>query len=311
MKKKFLFIYFILLFSIISFSKKIENIKKLTIALPGGAPSVAQIYCQKDNSLCDCTILNGADNIKAAFLNESYDLIYAPSNLGASIYNKNKTYKLLSGITFGNLYFASKEKIEKIEDLNDKKVVLFGQNTINDKIVTNILSFYNINADISYLSDTAQTKLSFLASSDDSVYLIADPLKSACNYALSNQNINSYYLSVQSLFKNINNVDGFSQACLFVNSKTYSSSKDLINNYLNKLNESIDLINNEKLIIDNNKLIKEFGYFDLPNEVLKDAIIGSNIRLVKGSYMKNIFEETYKSSLNLIGGKLPDEEFYI
>jgi hypothetical protein len=27
--------------------------------------------------------------------------------------------------------------------------------------------------------------------------------------------------------------------------------------------------------------------------------------------MKNIFEETYKSSLNLIGGKLPDEELYI
>ncbi|MCR5786266.1 MAG: hypothetical protein K6G28_01005 [Acholeplasmatales bacterium] len=286
----------------------------LKVATPGGAPAFAQSIVMektKSNNFANTTILSGADEIKASFLNNSYDLIYAPSNLGASMYNMNANYQLLAGVTFGNLYFASTTNISKVDDLNNKKLVLFGENSINDMVVKKVLSLNNIDCKISYLSDTSATKTSFLANNEDNtIYLIADPIKSACNIALNNKNINSYYLDVQALYKECTGTSGFSQACLFVNKDTYKTRTDDILKYVSLLEESIKGINNLEFANENNKRIKEQGIIDIPDAVFKSAIKGSNISFVSSKDMKDIFENTYKDSLSLIGGKLPDEGFY-
>jgi hypothetical protein len=48
----------------------------------------------------------------------------------------------------------------------------------------------------------------------------------------------------------------------------------------------------------------------LPEKVLQSAIPGCNIKYVKASELKEMFEATYNLNLALIGGKLPDEGFY-
>jgi hypothetical protein len=57
-------------------------------------------------------------------------------------------------------------------------------------------------------------------------------------------------------------------------------------------------------------MLKELEYFDLPEKVLQSAIPGCNIKYVKASELKEMFEATYNLNLALIGGKLPDEGFY-
>jgi hypothetical protein len=312
MKKKIyyfttLFIIFILFLS----SCKKSDDKLLKIATPTGAPMLAQldisydVYKEKEKRF-ETSILSGPDEIKASFLEGRYDLIYAPINIGAQIYNANQSYRLLAGITFGNLYFVSKDKIDDIHDLDNKDIILFGKNTINDLIATYIINSNDIKPKtISYVSDVQAIKANLIESNNNEVYLIADPIKSVVE-----SSINISVLSIQDLFNDLKNISGFAQAGLFVKYSSYTSNTDLINDYINLLKESINSLNKEENIIETNNKIKELKYFNFSDKVMLDAIIGSNIRFVEGKNMKNIVENTYNLNLKLLGGKLPDEYFY-
>jgi hypothetical protein len=312
MKKKIyyfttLFIIFILFLS----SCKKSDDKLLKIATPTGAPMLAQldisydVYKEKEKRF-ETSILSGPDEIKASFLEGRYDLIYAPINIGAQIYNANQSYRLLAGITFGNLYFVSKDKIDDIHDLDNKDIILFGKNTINDLIATYIINSNDIKPKtISYVSDVQAIKANLIESNNNEVYLIADPIKSVVE-----SSINISVLSIQDLFNDLKNISGFAQAGLFVKYSSYTSNTDLINDYINLLKESINSLNKEENIIETNNKIKELKYFNFSDKVMLDAIIGSNIRFVEGKNMKNIVENTYNLNLKLLGGKLPDEDFY-
>ena len=312
MKKKIyyfttLFIIFILFLS--SCGKNDD--KTLKIATPTGAPSLAQldisydVYKEKEKRF-EISILSGPDEIKASFLEGRYDLIYAPINIGAQIYNANKEYRLVSGITFGNLYFVSKDKIESIYDLTDKDIILFGKNTINDLIASYILTYNEIKTkSINYVSDVQASKARLIESNNNEVYLIADPIKSVIESTLDVS-----ILSIQDLFYDIKNISGFAQAGLFVKHSSYVSNTNLINEYIKLVKESINSLNNEENITKTNNMIKELKYFNYSDEIMIDAIKGSNIRFVEGLNMKNIVENTYNLNLKLLGGKLPDEDFY-
>jgi hypothetical protein len=312
MKKKIyyfttLFIIFILFLS----SCKKSDDKLLKIATPTGAPMLAQldisydVYKEKEKRF-ETSILSGPDEIKASFLEGRYDLIYAPINIGAQIYNANQSYRLLAGITFGNLYFVSKDKIDDIHDLDNKDIILFGKNTINDLIATYIINSNDIKPKtISYVSDVQAIKANLIESNNNEVYLIADPIKSVVE-----SSINISVLSIQDLFNDLKNISGFAQAGLFVKYSSYTSNTNLINDYINLLKESINSLNKEENIIETNNKIKELKYFNFSDKVMLDAIIGSNIRFVEGKNMKNTVQNTYNLNLKLLGGKLPDEYFY-
>ncbi len=55
---------------------------------PAGSPQLAQLYMQ-DSDDYDVTIVEGADPLVAAFGSSSYDVIIAPTNLGAKLYDSN------------------------------------------------------------------------------------------------------------------------------------------------------------------------------------------------------------------------------
>ena len=312
MKKKILSILVmpLLLISCNSNITSTSNSYTLTVAVPKGAPAIAQslISYNIDNK---ANILDGAPNIKAALTAGSYDLIYAPSNLGCQVYNANQSYTMLAGITFGNLYFASTSSINSVSDLNNKNIILFGKGSINDLVSKYIIEQNNIEANISYLDSANDTKTMFVANQDkDAIYLLADPQASAAKIALNSKGINSSLLSVEELIKSKTGFDGFSQASLFVKKSTYTEHKELVEDYLNKLENSISYINNLDNISNTTKMLKELEYFDLPEKVLQSAIPGCNIKYVKASELKEMFEATYNLNLALIGGKLPDEGFY-
>jgi len=312
MKKKILSILVmpLLLISCNSNITSTSNSYTLTVAVPKGAPAIAQslISYNIDNK---ANILDGAPNIKAALTAGNYDLIYAPSNLGCQVYNANQSYTMLAGITFGNLYFASTSSINSVSDLNNKNIILFGKGSINDLVSKYIIEQNNIEANISYLDSANDTKTMFVANQDkDAIYLLADPQASAAKIALNSKGINSSLLSVEELIKSKTGFDGFSQASLFVKKSTYIEHKELVEDYLNKLENSISYINNLDNISNTTKMLKELEYFDLPEKVLQSAIPGCNIKYVKASELKEMFEATYNLNLALIGGKLPDEGFY-
>lgn len=307
--KKILTIVVSILIILFSFSCKKEN-TKISIACPQGAPSLALFDIASDikNNTSDysLTTLSSQTDVKAAFLSIDYDIIVSPINIGIQIYNQNQNYNLLCGLTFGNLYFCSKEKIEKLSDLNNKSLVLFGKGTINDTITKYILDSNSIHCNIEYVDSASTTKSLFVADTTNKVYMLAEPTKSASFSALKEKGIDSFSISVEEEFEKLTNTKGFAQAGVFV--KNNLDNKKL-NQFMSKLDDSVRILKDQTKIESNNKIIKELGYFNLSDIVMFDAIIGSNIDIVKGASMKEIVEKTYSINLNLVG-ELPDEAFY-
>ena len=306
MKKLFTILLLLFLLTITSCTSVSND--TISIASPLGAPSLATLDIayksrfEADSKYKFDTLSNTTD-VKAAFLSSSYDFIVAPVNIGAQIYNTNQSYKLVAGLTFGNLYFVSKTKIESINDFRDKNIYLFGKNTINDIVTLSVLNKYNVEANINYNDSVNTNKTAFLADTSDAIYLLAEPVKSAISQTLNSKGVDVYSISVNNEFSE----SGFLQAGLFAKTNI---KKEIVEEVVSDIKLSISNLNKSENISTTNNKIKELEYFDLSDDVIKEAIKGSNIDFISGDKIKNIFEFTYKDSLSLIGGELPNEEFY-
>lgn len=106
MKKNFKFIYiFVVLFSMLFITGCIDDSsKKVSVIVPTGTPSLGIANVLNDKTLVDANIVSGSDPLIAAFTNASYDVVVAPVNLGAKLYNANENFhifyiKQLYGVT--------------------------------------------------------------------------------------------------------------------------------------------------------------------------------------------------------------------
>ena len=101
------------------------DISGLTVTSPGGAPALALAAMAVENPGQYQYI--SADEIAGAFAKAEADFIIAPINAGAKLFKAGKsTYKLAAVVSWGNLYIASQQEGLKAEELNGKKITLFG-----------------------------------------------------------------------------------------------------------------------------------------------------------------------------------------
>jgi len=315
MKKKNLLLSLFAILALTSCGKSNDNFK-LSVAFPNGAPALSQYdiaysLINNESPSITNTKLSDAASIKAGLIDKQYDLIIAPANLGAQVYNTNQSYTMLCGLTYGNIYFASTTKIETIDDLNNMNFVSFSKGSITDLVSSYIIKESNVSVTTTYMDSAADTKTALVADQkENTVYLVADPTASASKIALNKQNKECYLVSVEDVWKSITGYDGFVQAALFVKKDTFNDHKEVVLDYLDRLEKSCNNLNDLSKLSENNKKITELGYFNLPDAVLKSAIPGCNIKYRKASDIKDMFERTYNLNLSLVGGKLPDEGFY-
>ena len=81
---------------------------KYSVLAPTGAPGYALLPLA-DNDSVSLELVDGADSLQAAFVNPDpqYDVIVAPTNLGAKLISAGKTdYRLAAVVTTGNLYIV-------------------------------------------------------------------------------------------------------------------------------------------------------------------------------------------------------------
>ena len=275
--------------------------KDLNVIVPNGAPALSQIFVDENQNNVNTTYVSGAQALQAAFNSDDYDFIYAPVNLGAKFYNNNAKYKLAAGVTFGNLYFATTLEIDfDIMDLNDYDVVLFGENTVNDMIIKTIFQINNLSPNVRYVVSVDDVKKEFLVDSNK-IYLLAEPVLSALKQVTAKE---VKILDCQTLYGE----NAYIQAAVFVNKNTISKDIKTVNKYLNALEKSCNLVNEDK---DQAAKLAEKLAIGLPKkEVLVNAISGCNVRYLEGKSCQVIFEEMFKDNLGFIGNKLPDENFY-
>jgi NitT/TauT family transport system substrate-binding protein len=270
----------------------------LTMIVPYGSPQFAQLYIQ-DSDDYDVTIVQGADPLVSAFASESYDIIIAPTNLGAKLYQSKPTYQLVASITWGNYYLISKETIS-IEHIEGKEIVAFGQSQTPDAILQYVLQDYQV--DITYL-DSLTSVVSDFTMDGSKIYLVAEPSLSVLQ---KNQQV--HVLNVQDLYQNQTGRDSFPQASVFVNQKL---SDSVVKSIKNDFEKSIEQVLNDTEAA---ALLAISLDINMEQDVIESALPNSNIIFKNSEDAKTdiiIYLEMLKAfNVNFTGAELPDNTFY-
>jgi len=234
-KKTYKYLVLVLLILIISSCQK----EKISIIVPYGSPSYTTMYLDD----YDVSIIQGADPLVAAFGSNNYDVIVAPTNLGAKFYSSSKTYQLVASIVWGNMYLISHSPIN-FDQLNDKNIYAFGQSQTPDIILNYILNAHEANPNIIYLSSASEVIASFMLNPND-IYLVAEP-----QYSILDNTDVIYAKDMQEAYKDISGLNPYPQASIFVNKNLSDGQvEDIENDFKNSINQ-LKKSENKKWIAD-------------------------------------------------------------
>jgi NitT/TauT family transport system substrate-binding protein len=276
---------------------------EVTMIVPFGSPALSQLYMQESaDYLVD--IVQGSDPLVAAFGSRSHDVIFAPTNLGAKMYQAKPDYIMLGVIVWGNYYLVTEDlTIQNISDLNQKSVVIFGQNQTSDIIFKYIINHHGINVNITYVENVTQATETYLLDTSK-IVLVAEPSLSRIMMLKPN----SKTIDIQDEYKKIQGQDTYPQAGVFVRANL---KKSVMNQIKEDLKNSIDLANENPSQAAS--LAITLG-INLPHTVLTEAIPRSNLRFSTAKESKDLLEDYFNLLLLhqplLIGNQLPNDAFY-
>ena len=242
---------------------------KINIFAPNGTPSLAlaNYYDECKDLYNEFDLGAGSDAVTAAFgnLENKYDVIVAPTNIGAKFYNANGKYLLYQTIVWGNLYIASTEEITSFTDLSNQTLKMYGENATPGIVVKTLLSHYNIgNINLDFSGSDDETVGSLLLANAAKYVVIAEPTLSK----IKKVNPSIHTIDLQEEWKKLTGSTSYPQASIFVK----ASLKGKIDHQLEKITKSImDTIENPHSSAVN--ATKMSSYFNnLGVDILENAI---------------------------------------
>ena len=273
------------------------------IITPNGAPAIAVAGVWAENP--DAVITINADTIAEAFGSGEADFIIAPINAGAKLYKAGKSsYRLAAVVTWGNLVFASRTDDFTEEKISGRKLVLFGENTINASIALYVLAQKGIVPEtIEYLAGAAETQALLLNGDADTVVMTAEPAVTAAK--MNDDSIVS--IPLNDLYREITGYDGFTQAGLFVREATSTENPELVREALEKIRSSVEMCENDPETAAKNAVSMEIVKKE---PIAIKALPGCSIRWMNASDAREQIETTASIDLKQYGGELPADDFY-
>ena len=300
--KKVLFPLFILLIIFMCSCTNNSTLDtEVSVITPKGIPFLAIGGLLEEENV-NIESVAGAENLQTALATGSHDIVIAPLNLGAKLYNANKSnYKVAAIVTANNAYIVSREEnpLDSVYDLVGEKVIAFGATGIPGNILKTV---YERND----LLDVEDIDFSFSSSAD--VYSVFAGDSTSAKYALmSEPEITKLQLKDNIKVKKIDLCDVLGvytpQACIFVNP---NSDKELVNKVLEMIEDNSAYLNNNP-----DKYAKKVVKLDKSFELMGKDIISNSIPNANIEY-KNALDSRMEieNILTIIGVTLPNDEFY-
>jgi NitT/TauT family transport system substrate-binding protein len=236
----------------------------------------------------------------AAFGSSSYDVIVAPTNLGAKLYDAKPEYQLIATITWGSYYLISKSNIDEMETLD---IVAFGQNQIPDALMQYVLEGLDIEFNVEYLDSVSSVASDFIIDGSK-VYLMSEPSLSVITS--SNESIDM--LDLQVAYETLTGYEDFPQASVFVHQ---SLTDQAVQKIKDDFENSIDLLHED--VESSADLAKKLGV-SMDKEIIIKSIPRSNIEFKDSQDIKGdivFFLGLLKGfNPNFVGENLPNDTFY-
>ena len=274
------------------------------IVTPGGAPAlaVAGVYAEHRESVQTV----GADTIGEAFGSAEADFIIAPVNAGAKLFKAGKSsYRLAAVVTWGNLVFASKIEGFTPDMINGRKLILFGENTINSSVALYVLEEKGfIPSSVEYLAGAAETQ-ALLINGDDPEVIVMTAEPAVTGAMIADEKIVSCPLD--DLYSEVTGYDGFTQAGLFVREQTAHDNPEIVKRGLEEIRASAEMCSKDPETAAANAVAMEIVKAE---KIALKALPGCNIRYMDAADAREQIEKTAMIDLKQFGGELPADDFY-
>lgn len=278
---------------------KLEN--EVTIITPYGTPFLALGgLLNEENVKIDA--VNGADGIKTALVKGEYDVVVAPINLAAQLYNKgNSKYVIDAVITMNNAYIvtAKENKLDSINDLKNEKISAFGASGIPGNVLKTL--YKNNNLD--------ESLIDFSLASSSAVYAAYAKNTLEAKYVLmSEPEISKLVVNDKKDIKTLDLTKELGidvpQACILVNPN--SNKQEDIDSLLKIIENNIKSLNKNP-----EKYADEILPLDRTFEAMTKEVIVRSIPLTNIVYKKaSSFKSEIENILTILGVANPNEEFY-
>ncbi|MCB5260298.1 MAG: ABC transporter substrate-binding protein [Candidatus Cloacimonetes bacterium] len=257
-------------------------------------------------------ILNEPIQIRKMVIDGTADFAILPTTMAAILYNKGIDYRLLAIPVWGTLYlFGNDTSITQWEHLRGKRINVMAKGMTPDVLFRYLLMQHGLDPDndvtLDYSFPTHIDLANAVAAEQAKLGVISEPLVSLVMQR------NTKVKSIFDLNAEWNKVLDIpiAQTAFIVKGELTKNSKELVEKVMQSYHYSTQWVNQYPDSAAN--LIVKYNI--LPNnQVAANAIPRSNLHFVRAntisaqidSYL-NIF---YQMSPDIIGGKLPDENFY-
>ena len=296
------------------------TVTSITVCIPDGAPALGMSYLMKEYPEIDGVKVNyvmkvGAEDIKAAVMNGDADVAIMPTNLAATLYNGGIDINVVGTSSYGVLYMLSDQSNVTLESLKGKVVHTVGQGGTPEAVLKKILDANDI--DFVESDDAVEGKVALKFYADGQAIIggikngtiqyavLGEPAVSTVTSKFSSYSV---VLDLQQLWNDATDSDaGYPQTSLVVKSSLIKDAESLVVKIAQlTLEGSNALKTNAAPYVD---YLTEQGY-----TVALAGVSRANI-LPKFAAEARSDIETYLTVLlnfkpQLIGGKLPDEDFY-
>lgn len=307
MKKFYKLILFII--GILSLSSCNNPNERINVIIPSGTPSLGVTnFLASNQELVNYKIVDGTDLLAVAFTNGDYDVILAPINLGAKMYQRNQQYILNSVLVWGNLFIASKEPLEDFKSLENKEITIFGKYATPDIVMTKLLTYYNLKkVKVNYVNDVTTAQGLFLTNKAD-IILTAEP-----SLSMLKTKVSLYELNLQHEWYKITSDSSYPQVGVFIKKEKIEDKR--INHVISAFIKSIDdTIAYPSLVAEKAVTLHE-SFERLGVDVLTNAISNCSYYYQNASDSRKAIELYFEQIIAMglteqIGGGLPNEEFY-
>lgn len=293
---------------------KQEKIRIATLKGPSSMGMVKMIDSLREakNSEIEITIYNEPIQVRKLMLEGAVDFAILPTTMGAILYNKGVNYQLAAIPVWGTLYlFGQDTTIKSWSDLKGKRIYLMAKGMTPDVLFKQLLIQHEINPEQDIQADysfpTHIDLANAVASGQAKLGVISEPLVSLVEQ--KNKNVKPIF-DLNNEWQNVFPDTPIAQTALLVNSNLAKTQKQKIEELMHQYQQSTLWVNQnpEKAA----ELIVKYNI--LPNfDVAKSSIPRSNLNFVPAKNIENeitnYLKIFYKMNPDIIGGKIPDNNF--
>ena len=271
--------------------------------LLNGPTGIGGLKMMKDYNKITINTVNAPNNMLSLIVKGEADIAAIPANMAAIIFNRQLDYKVIAVISETKLFIVSaNNKIQTINDIKNNTVYCGTKLAAPDLMLQYLISKEQIpNVNINYsLSNPDLSKA--VASKNADIAILPEPFVSSA--MLENKDVHI----VVEMSKYI---DDYPVAVLIAKNYFINHNKMLLKEILNEYKKSTDYIINNKeemknLIKEGNMIINaEAAYYGL-NRMGLVFYDGEKMKFALNSY----YNFLYNFDKKLIGGKIPNDNFY-